>query len=188
MKEVKRNLLGSLEIALFMPIARSRFGNSKNEAFRSFLIPTLLFPITLFMVIMSPKAGMSNDSAHVLALLYTLRLFVTWFFFFGAVYWIAQQVGKMQHFYQFVIASNWITVPATAIFIPVLFMLYTGAYPAQELYLFTMCLLAYTYCFSAFMAAYVMRIPWELAGFITFVGICVNNSTMDALTWITNII
>jgi hypothetical protein len=41
----------------------------------------------------------------------------------------------------------------------------------------------YTYAFTAFMAAHVLRIPWELAGFIVFIGVAVDNSTMHVLNF-----
>ena len=46
------------------------------------------------------------------------------------------------------------------------------------------CLMLYTYAFTGFMAAYVLRIPWELAGFIVFLGMCINDTTLDILYWV----
>ena len=115
--EIKRNLLGALEVALFMPVARKRFGESKEEALRSFLIPILLLPLTIFAVYLYPKPEMASDSALVISILYSLRMLVIWAFFFGTVYMIAREVDRKAYFYNFVIATNWITIPATAIFL-----------------------------------------------------------------------
>lgn len=183
LKEARRSLLGVLEIALFMPVGRTRFGDTKNEALRSFAVPVLLFPLTLLAVYMAPQEG-PGGSAHTLALLYGLRMAVIWVAFFGTVYWIAREVDRRKYFYQFVIASNWLSVPATAVFVPVGWMLLTGTHGWQELYPFMVCLILYTYAFTGFMAAYVLRIPWELAGFIVFVGMCVNNTTLDLVHWV----
>ncbi len=183
-REIKRNLLGSLEVALFMPVARKRFGDSAQEALRSFIVPVILFPLTIMVFYFYPKPALSDNSVHVIALLYSLRMALIWAAFFGTVYWIVREVDRKRYFYQFVIASNWLTVPATVIFLPVAWMLMSGTHGWAELYPFMMCLMLYTYAFTAFMAAYVLRIPWELAGFIVFVSFCINDSTLDILYWV----
>lgn len=185
-EEILRNLLGGLEVALFMPVARTRFGNTKDEAIRSFVVPILLFPLALLAVYNMPEESLTRHSANMISLMYALRMFGIWVLFFGTVYWIAREIDRKKHFYQFVIASNWLTVPATAVFIPVGWMLLAGMHSWEELYPFMVCLMFYTYAFTAFMAAYVLRVPWELAGFITFLGMCINDSTMEILYWISD--
>ncbi len=182
--EIKRNLLGGLEVALFMPVARKRFGNSYEEALRSFVIPILLFPLTLLAVYFYPHEGLTNDSSHTIALLYSLRLTATWALFLIPVYWIVKEVDRKQHFYQFVVAMNWLSVPATLVFLPVAWMLFSGGHTLQEMYPIIVFLTVYTYSFMAFMATYVLRIPWELAGFVTMISMCVNDSTLDILHWV----
>lgn len=182
--EILRNLLGCLEVALFMPVARTRFGDSADEALRSFIVPVLLFPLTILVVYFYPKPELANDSVAILTLLYSLRMVLIWAAFFGTVYWITREVDRKKYFYQFVIASNWLTVPATVIFLPVAWMLFIGAYSWGELYPFMMCLILYTYAFTAFMASYVLRVPWELAGFIVFVSMALNSNSLDVLYWI----
>lgn len=184
--EIKRNLLGSLEVALFMPIARQRFGDTKDEAIRSFFVPALMFPITLLAVYLYPQEQLSGHSVNMISLMYSLRMIAMWALFFGSIYWLAKEIDRKKHFYQFVIASNWLAVPASVVFIPVLWMVMNGAYSWAELYPFTICLILYTYAFTAFMAYYVMRIPWELAGFVVFIGMCISSSTLDMLYWVSD--
>lgn len=179
--EAKRNLLGSLEIALFMRIARERFGNSGGEALRSFAVPVLLFPLTVITMLLSPSAP--TDSANIIALLFGLRMAFIWIFFFGSVYLITKEIDRKQYFYKFVIASNWLSVPATVVFMPILWMLMTGAQTWDQAFPLMLCVLLYTYAFTAFMATYVLRVPWELSGFIVFVGMAINDSTMDIMQW-----
>lgn len=182
--EIKRNLLGGLEVALFMPVARKRFGDTADEAVRSFAIPLLLFPLTLLAFYIYPKEEIARHSADMISIMYALRMAAMWLLFFGTVYWIAKEVDRKKYFYQFVIASNWLTLPATIIFLPVAWMLISGAYGWNELYPFMTCLMIYTYVFTAFMATRILRIPWELAGFIVFLNICISNSTLDILFWV----
>ena len=182
-EEIKRNLLGTLEIALFMPVARKRFGNTSDEAIRSFIIPILLFPLTLLAVYLYPAPAVAGYAPNTIALMYSLRLAATWFMFFGAVYWITREIDRKDHFYQFVIASNWLTIPATLLFVPIAWMLVSGAYTFENLYPFMLCLIFYSYAFTAFMASHVLRIPMELAMFIVFISCGINDSTKDILHW-----
>ena len=185
-EEVKRNLLGSLEVALFMPEARSRFGTGAEEAIRSFLIPTLLLPITLLLVYTFPKPGLADASANAIAILYSLRMVLTWGLFLGSVYWLAKNVNRREYFCQFVIAVNWLAIPATLAYVPAILLLASGAYSWQELYPFTVSLTLYGYAFTAFMAAYVLRVPWELAGFIAVIGLIVDDYTSDLISFVSD--
>lgn len=182
LSEVRRNTLGVLEIALLMPIARTRFGDTKEEALRSFVVPVLLFPLTLMLVYMHPSTA--DQSADAIPLLHSLRTVALSVIFLATVYWIVREVDRKKHFYQFVVASNWLSLPAAVIFIPVIWMIGTGTYTWQELAPFMTCLTLYIYAQTAFMAAHVLRIPWELAGFIVFVNMCISNGTLDLIYWI----
>ncbi len=181
-QEIKRNLLGCLEVALFMPQARNRFGNTYEEALRSFIVPILAFPITLFFVYLYPKPELADASNNTIALLYSLKLAASWALFLGAVYLIISQFGRKEHFCQFVIANNWLSVPAAVVFLPVAWILISGGRTWEEIYPLLVCLMIYAYSFTAFMAACVLRIPWELAGFITMISFLINNYTSDVLT------
>lgn len=183
-EELKRNLLGCLEVALFMPIARQRFGSSYDEAVRSFIIPILLFPLSLAAVYLFPQQALPGASPNTIALLYSLRMAVSWALFLSAVYMIVREIDRRDLFYKFIIATNWITLPATVIFVPVGWMLMSGTYSWQELYPFMACLMLYSYAFTAFMVAQVLRVPWELAGFITFIGVCIDNNSFEIIHWI----
>lgn len=185
-EELKRNLLGCLEIALFMPIARQRFGNSYDEAVRSFVIPILLFPLSLAAVYAYPADAVAGADPNTIALLYSLRMAASWMLFMAAVYMIVREIDRRDLFYKFIIANNWITLPATLVFVPVGWMLMSGAYSWQELYPFMACLMLYSYGFTAFMVAYILRVPWELAGFITFIGVMVNDNTLQFVHWMTD--
>jgi hypothetical protein len=187
-QEIKRNLLGCLEVALFMPAARLRFGNTYDEAVRSFVIPILLFPTTLLMVFLHPAPDILHHSSNTVALLYSLRLAAIWFMFFGLVYWITRETGRKDHFYQFVTATNWLSIPATLIFAPVLWMLATGAHTWQELSPAMVCLLLYSYAYTAFMATHVLRVPWELAAFIVFISVGISDNTLNILHWVGSVL
>ena len=185
-EEVRRNLLGCLEVALFMPGARSRFSSDADEAIRSFLVPMLLLPVTLLLVCLFPHPELTDNSVNMVTILYSLRMVATWGLFLGSVYWLAKNINRREYFCQFVIAFNWLTIPATLIYIPAAWMLLSGAYSWHELYPFTVSLTIYTYAFTAFMAAYVLRVPWELAGFIAVISVLVDDYTADLIGFVSD--
>ncbi|MGZ9097410.1 MAG: hypothetical protein ACXW30_03835 [Micavibrio sp.] len=187
-EEIKRNLLGGLEIALLMPSGAKRFGNNYDEAIRSFVIPILLFPLTLGALYMFPVAEIAGASKNTITLLFSLRLAFSWAMFFGIIYWLMRHVDHLDNFYRFVVAANWLSVPATVVFLPVAWMLLSGTFTWEELYPFMMFLVFYTYAFTAFMAVHVLIIPWELAGFIAFIAMTVDDSTIDIIHWIGSIL
>lgn len=180
----KKNLLGALEIALLMPQARTRFSDSAEAAVRSFAVPLFLFPLALLSFYIFPHPGLTDDTANAFSVLYTLRLALSWSLFLGAVYWISKEIDRKEHFHQFVTANNWATLPATVIFAPVAWLIIHGDYNIQELMPIISALVLYTYGMTAFVAAYVLRIPWELAGFIAMIAFMVNDSTYNILVWI----
>lgn len=182
--EIKRNLLGCLEIALLMRRGRDRFGDNYDEAMRSFIVPILVSPVILLVIMLYPAAEISAVSRSTLALMYALRMFAVTALFLGAVWWIVGELDRREYFLQFVTASNWLSVPATVMILPSLYLTFSGHYTWDELYPFTCIAIAYSYFFTAYMAAYVLRIPLELAGFITFIGYMVNTQTLNIMHWI----
>ncbi len=187
-KEIKTNLLGALECALFMPVARTRFGKSYEEALRSFMVPSVLFPLSLLIVYLYPEAGLTQASANKLALLYSLRLAVSWVLFLGSVYWLLKKVDREEHFSQFVVASNWLAVPATIVILPVLWMVMTGGYSGEQIQPFMTCVMLYTYGFTAFMACYVLRVPMELAAFINVISFMINDYTGNVVHYVGSVL
>lgn len=187
-EDLKNNLLGCLEVALLMPQARNRFGKTADDALKSFLIPVFFFPFTLLFIYNFPQAAIADHSRNTISLLYSMRLVITWGLFLGTVYLILKKIDRKEYFCQFVTALNWLTVPTSVIYIPVIWLYFSGAYSLEELMPFIYCIIGYSYFFTAFMAAYVLRVPWELACFVIFIGIVVNEKTIDILYWISSVL
>lgn len=187
-QEIKKNLHGCLDVVLFMPMPKKRFGKTFEEAKRSFLIPLFLFPLTLMFVYLSPHSGYESEQANTFALLYSLRTASSWAIFFGLMYWLTGEIDRREHFYQFVTAINWLTIPATVIFIPIAYFILSHQASWDQLHMFSMCLMAYTYGFTAYMASRVLRLPWELGGFVAMISLMVHNGTTDIAQWVTSVL
>ncbi|MCB9989657.1 MAG: hypothetical protein H6868_10065 [Rhodospirillales bacterium] len=187
-KEWKNNLLGSLEIALLMRNFRDRFESTPENAVKSFAIPAILFPLAMMVVFVFPNPYFADDTAKAISFLYAFRLMISWGLFLGAVYWISRHIDRREHFLQFVIAYNWLSLAAAVMFAPIAWLVVSGAYSYQEMYPLAMCVVIYTYYCTAFIANATLRIPWELAGFVTMICYAVNTHTLDVLHWIGSII
>lgn len=182
--EIKRSLLGCLEFSLLMRQGRNRFGSSYDEAVRSFIIPILLSPPILLVIMLYPAPELSELSRNTLALMFALRMAVINIAFLAAVWWIVGEINRREYFFQFVIANNWLSLPATLLIIPCIWLSLNGSFTWEELYPFTCVLMLYSYLFTAFMASSILRVPLELAGFITFISYIVNTHSLDIMHWL----
>ncbi len=184
-KSVSVKLLGCLEAALFMPETARRFGSSYDEMIRSFYIPVIAFPLTLMAIYLYPRPEIASHSHVIVSMLYSLRFAFSLGIFLGFVYFIARKIERTEHFFQFVTANNWLTIPSAIVSIPILMLLTQGdAAAIREAQVLSVLLVFYTYAYTAFAAACILRIPLELAGFIAMIGVLINNSTHDIIGWV----
>lgn len=182
--QIRQNLIASLEIALFMRQGAQRFSDDRKAMMASFIVPILLLPMTLFIVIYAhPATSLSAESAQILIALYSLRLFIYLTAFLAFVYGMAKSMDKMEHFYRFACANNWLTLPAAFLMLPLLALFTFGQNEWADIYPMMVFITLYSYAYTAFMAAYVLRIPYEMAGFIAIAGMAIHQSSLDFLKW-----
>lgn len=182
--EIRQNLMGCLETALFMRGGATRFCDSRKGMIKSFAIPALLLPLTLITVLYAhPSETLSATSANFLIAIYTLRLFVYLGLFLAFVYTMAKQMDKLEDFFRFATANNWLTIPAAALMLPLVVSFLTGHHTWADIYPMLVFITLYSYAYTAFMAAHVMRIPMELAGFIAIAGMAIHQTSLNVLKW-----
>lgn len=184
MSILKNNLLGTLEIALFLKKGADRFSSDSNNFKTSFLIPILLLPLTLVTVFYAHPSGQLADGAtQILAIIYTLRLFISLGIFLGFVYMMAKTLDKAKEFKRFATANNWVTLPATIAMLPLLLLFLNGSHSWAEIYPMMVVVTLYSYAYTGFLIAHVMRIPYELAAFMAVAGMAIHQSSLTALKW-----
>jgi hypothetical protein len=184
--EIRRNLLGILEIALFMPQGAKRYTADKNAFKSSFLIPLAVLPLSLITLIAAhPESSLDTASLHVLTLIYALRLFISLGLFLAVVYCMADKMGKRDDFYRFAIANNWLALPPALIMLPLSLGFLNGVYSWDEIYPLMVVITLYSYACTAFMATHILRIPYELACFIAILGMAIHQTSLQALKAIT---
>ncbi|MCC6597273.1 MAG: hypothetical protein IT559_00590 [Alphaproteobacteria bacterium] len=185
-EETRQNMLGCLEIALFMPRGAARFSSSVEGLKKSFLLPVILLPLSIATVLAAhPAAGNLNDgSAQTLAIIYAVRLFISLGLFLGLVYFMARKMDKMEEFYRFATANNWLVLPAAALMLPLSLSFMAGNYSFSEIYPLMVFITLYSYACTAFMAAHALRIPMELACFVAIAGMAINQTSLDVLKFV----
>lgn len=181
--EWKNNLLGCLEVFLFMPKGLERFSGEARDAFRSLIIPAVLLPLVLVtMVAMSP-----GFSPSLLISLHALRIVAALVLFLTVVYFFMRQYEREEHFFKFLNVSNWCNIPGVILVMPILVALMTGAeMSAMESYAVFITLVGYVY--SAFVLTHCFRLPWELGGFIAIVGLAIDDNLLHLTVYVRDLI
>ena len=181
-----QNLIGSLEIVLFMDKGAKRFSADIKSIKLSFLIPVLLLPLSIIPVLYAhPSESLDAGSIQVLSAIYGLRLALYLAAFTGFVYLMAKSMDKIEDFKRFVIANNWLCVPIALLGIVPITLFTTGFYSWADIYPFIIFLTLYSCACTAFMTTYIMRIPLELAVFIAITGMTIHHNALDFLKWAT---
>ena len=181
---IKEKLLGCLEIALFMQRGSNRFSGDLGSMKKSFLIPVILLPLTIAMILGAhPVDSLDATSAQMLIAIYALRLVIYLAGFLALVYAFAAKLDRMDDFYKFVTANNWLTIPAAALTAPLIIMFLNGYYSWAEIYPLVVVIALYSYGYTAFMAAQILRIPYELACFIAIAGMAIHQTSLAVLKW-----
>lgn len=183
--QIRRSLLGCLEIALFMPVAARRFGKSRAEMARSFFIPAIV--LSLFLMMFGFHPGMREGANAQTPLLYVIQGWASIGLFLWAVSFFSREIGRGEHFHQFVTAYNWLFVPAAVVLLPALWMGAEGYRSPEEIQVFIMAMMVYTYAMMAFMTAAVLRVPLELGVFVAVLSMGIDNGLVNVVGWIQNL-
>lgn len=186
--EIKSALLGCLEIALFMPKGIERFGTDIGAMWRSFILPILSMPLTFIALTHMQNATpeLTEASYITVAGLFFIRGIFTIILGLGILYAFSKAYDRMQYFCLAITIGNWTTVISTVLFLPILLSMMLGWHNWEDVYPFSLILTMYTYIFGTFAMTYALRIPWEMAGFLTIIGLAINQTSLDGLLWITD--
>lgn len=140
--------------------------------------------MTLVTVFYAHPAGQLADGAtQILAIIYTLRLFISLGLFLGFVYMMAKTLDKAAEFKRFATANNWVTLPATIAMLPLLLLFLNGSHSWAEIYPMMVIVTLYSYAYTGFLIAHIMRVPYELAAFMAVAGMAIHQSSLTAIKW-----
>jgi hypothetical protein len=182
--EIRHNLLGCLETALFMRSGTDRFHATKASMKKSFLIPMLVLPLSLILVLAAhPIADISLGTKQILMAIYSLRIVISLGAFLTLVYFMARSTDRLESFYRFVTAHNWLVIPVTVLMLPLVVSLLNGHYSWEEVRPLMVFITLYFYAYTAFMVTHVLRMPWELATCVAICGMAIHQTSLDVVKW-----
>lgn len=179
-QEIKDNLVGCFEIILFMNRGVERFQHVlKVDAIKSFIIPVFLLPVVFAVLIMTSAEGYSLP---FIITVHFARIVLAAIIYFFILYFLSKQLERQKHFCKFLVIGNWISLFDVVLVMPVLFYVFSGAdVSGIEAYAVFITLVGYVYL--AFIITHVFRIPWEFGGFAAIVGLAVDETTWDILSF-----
>lgn len=156
-----------------------RFEVSRDKMIRSFIIPFTLLPFVLAVVV-----GLFDEyPPSLIVSLSLVRIIISTVLFLSVVYFLAKQFERQEHFFKFLIISNWLSVNSIILACPILIGLAIGLEPDRfEVYAVFSEIVGYIYC--AFVITCCFRLPWEMGGFIAIVGLAINENMFDLSDYI----
>ncbi len=176
---IKRNLLGCLETALFMPGGAGRFSESREGMIRSLIVPFLVLPVTAATFIAAHPDYSAGGTAQIMAGIYVIRTIVYLAAFMGFSYMTAKYLDRMDCFYKMVAAHNWLLLPAALLTLPLTLGFISGHYTWNEIFPMVTLISVYFYAYLAFMSIKLLKIPVELGIFIGIAAMALNQSALS---------
>ena len=181
---IKRNLLGCLETALFMPEGAERFSESKQGMMRSLFIPFLVLPVTAITFIAAHPIQLSHEATQAMAAIYLVRTILYLACFMGFSYIMAKSLDRLDSFYKLTAAHNWLLLPAAILMLPLSLAFINGAYSWDEVFPLIVFITFYFYAYLAYMSTKVLNIPLELGIFIAAASMALNQTALDVVKFI----
>jgi hypothetical protein len=172
---IQRNLLGCLEMMLFMPVGKTRFSANKSDAMRSFALYLVSFPLAIAIAFYTPIAGKLGQSLDSVAILYALNMILSTAGVFGVTYMLAKYAGKQENFFQFVNAFNWLVLPNLLAVVPIIYLVTSGQHSWEETRGLFFILSLYGSACMGFMITHTLRVPWQLGGAIAIAGMLIGD-------------
>lgn len=155
-QEIKNALWGCLEIPLYLKQGTTRFLGTKEALKRSFLIPLLLIPVTLFCL----PSEMMYDGKPIAwqANLMFLQTIIGTSLFGAVLYFFKAKHVTVTDILKCVTCYNWLSLPAFIVSIPVILLGVFEINAWVDVSAMLLLITLYNYSFLAFMIANVLRI------------------------------
>ena len=184
---MKPVLLGTLELALFMDRGAQRFPNNVKLALKSFLVPFALLPLWVYPLYAEPTERLGpRGYAELIAIHGTVMAFYI-AALLGLVWTIAHYMKRMDRFWAYVTALNFLSLAGFILTAPLLVMVVTGVHTWEEMYAILVAAALYEFALAGFAAAYILNIPWQLAASLSCFALVLHQLTAQTVFYIIGI-
>ncbi len=187
MSYLQKILLGTFETALFLDKGIQRFPHGKNDAIISLALPLLLMPLWVTAFYLEPTPKLGEQSYIWLLGVHALKLFFQLVIFYGMIWEVSRALKKTEGFRLFVTSRNYVALASFIVSAPLILMAVTGAHSWSELFPMFIAIMFYEIALTAFIAAYALNVPWQLAGGIGFLSLFVNEAVSSTLFYFVGI-
>lgn len=187
METFKQNLLGVLELSLFMKRGIDRFANDRAAMWRSFIWPVVLFPVTMIGVFLAQRPEIQGVTPFQLTGLYIIRDIIALTFIYQFYLKASAYLGKGELFPRFITAINWLSINGAVISIPTLAAL---VFQMEWISTYGILILLglYGHAVFGYTAMRAFKLPWELGAASAVVSMAISETTLtmlfDAAAWI----
>lgn len=179
--EVKNNLKGIFEIALFMPSGFERVEVSLQKMLRSFIWPLIIMPIALFTTVMLADEG---HPYSFLLIAHSLRMLIAFGLSLFVIIVFCRHYERMEHLYQYITTANWFEVALFVLVLPIFLLLTTGMFTVDQLSNFALFVTLVSYVYTGFIITHTLRVPWEMGGFLAIAFMMISETGYDVLEFV----
>jgi hypothetical protein len=179
---LKPKLIGAFDLLMLFGRGIEAFSGKRREALWSFVIPVAMFFVSLPFSYAYPPKGMESGFSHSRILMtVTLQNLLSTVMAYALIIVVAYSLKKLDRFWLFVEANNWITIATVAVSVPFAVAAVLGWVPREEMDRILVLLQCYFYVVTACIFFRAFRVNWQLAGFLAILTFFANQVTWDFL-------
>ncbi len=184
MLDFKNKVIGGFDLLFLFGRGIEKFSGTKKEAIISFYVSLAFFPAGLAFAYFYHPKGMETGYGYLQIATTVITQFVLSFILSNAlVATIAWSLKKLDKFWLFFSASNWVSVPFFIVTLPFMIVAATGIVARDEMDRIFVLLACYSYVVTACIAWKSFNLNWQLAGTIAIATLFVNQE-IGHLTYI----
>lgn len=170
---LKTTLLGVFELAIFMPSFITRFSSDRQDAYKSFIFPAILYPLVAM-------AFAANQPIQPTPQIMAVHALLTWggmFLFYNIVYVLARAVRRADYFWQTVNVLNCQAVITLLLLMPLIVpLVFAGErIGTGGLTNYWFCILLVGLAYKAYILAQGLRLNLPLGGFLAMVNLYISD-------------
>ena len=162
-------LLGTLELALFLPAAPSRFPPDAVLAIKSILIPAGLLFLWMYPLYVVPTDVMGERGYFELVFFHLSVLVIHLVLFLIILWKILIYLKKSEFFWLLITMNNFSSLIGFAVCAPMLIMVVKGIHSWDDVVFLLIAVSVYEFAIISYCYARALTIPWQLAVGIGFI-------------------
>ena len=162
-----------------MPSGIERFSSDRKDAIQSFLVPAILFPLSLI-IIAHIQTGISVPT---MLTLHTFFFIAVNALFMTTVYVMSKSFDRREHFWKFISALNWMNLASFLLMVPYMIAISALDMPINAFEHYAVFLTLVNIAYAGFITTYALKLPWEMGGFITIIGLLISRTGWDLITF-----